>query len=170
MERKVDKVLQLKSSSTVTPDLSIASKSESRQASYSDSLSPLPFTTSPPTLESVECGPCSPVPGIRDDSENITGDAGGLRMIHIGDLQVMFKNESLPESPPSISYSDVDLLIHDWYHSSHIRLGDQGIPLQYWNQLYSKQRGSSGLAWKSFRHTWNNWKVCEISSQCCVCQ
>lgn len=72
-----------------------------------------------------------------------------------------FTEFDIPD-PPNLKYANnLDQLIHDWDHSSHITIKHVDIPLKYWSQVF---RWASPETWKMLKNEWSKWRVLSLGS------
>lgn len=79
------------------------------------------------------------------------------KAIIVNDKCLTYTAETLPD-PPALSYktrAQLEQLVKDWDSSSFLIIDGVGIPICYWQKLYSRTRPN---AWKRIKDQWTKYK------------
>ncbi|KAF7980504.1 hypothetical protein HWV62_38012 [Athelia sp. TMB] len=113
-----------------------------------------PHSTTPNTYH-FPTSEGTPGPGhrLQDVSSNTN-----IVTIDLGEMQLTFDPATVP-NPPTVTFADdIERLVEEWDHSTRLVVAGKGIPIRYWDKLYTKRAGIKEHAWSSLRCSWGNWK------------
>lgn len=90
-------------------------------------------------------------------------------MVYLDGEEVVFRREEIPTEPPAIHFSNnIDGLLREWHTSRRLIIGNRGIPIKCWDQIYKEKaqttenkEAKEKSVWSVIRTEWGNWKVSE---------